>query len=63
MNPTPPCAALVHEQFRSAIQERIQHGDANEARVAELLLSIYDRSCEIPRVAQYIDEWARGVLT
>lgn len=54
--------ALVHTQFREAVQDRIDHGTADEAALARVLLGVYDRSCEIPSVAHYIDEWAKGVL-
>lgn len=59
---TPPCTSLVHDQFRSAVQQRIDHGTTDEVALATVLLGVYDRSCEIPSVAHYIDEWAKGVL-
>ena len=54
---------LVHTQFRMAVSDRIEHGTTDEQALASLLLSIYDASCEIPRVAHIVDEWALKVLS
>lgn len=58
MNVTP----LAHDEFRATIQRYVDGGTPNEHDLGELLLGIYDRSCEQPRVVSFVNEWCLGAL-
>lgn len=54
--------ALTHTAFRETVQQFAERGNDNERVLASLLLGVYDRSCEMPRVVTYINEWSLGAL-
>ena len=59
MNVTPLC----HDAFRDTVQQFADRGTDNERTLAALLLGVYDRSCEQPRVVTFINEWSLGALS
>lgn len=55
---------LAHTAFMTLLKEFAANGAThNERALARVALGIYERSCESPRVVNYVNEWTLQVLS
>lgn len=49
---------LCDREMRATAQHFLDHGTDNERALAYLFLGVYDRTCDMPRVVTFINEWS-----